>query len=532
MQGYVYFNNMRGLFIVIVVALIAIRYLFVSGFLPTHDGEYHIIRMYEFGRMLADGHIIPRWAPGLNSGYGVPLFIFFYPLPNYIGSLFHFFGWSLADSFRLTMAVGYMVAVVSCYVWLKRLYGIFPATVGSIVGAFVPYWSVDIFVRGSVGEVLALGFVFLALASISYERGILLAFAVAGLISSHNIMAMVFMPVVVLYAWIADRSMARYLLAGVLLASYFWIPALMERGAVIGLNVVNYTDHFPDLAQLFIPSWGTGFSGPGYEADEVSFQVGIIPTAMIFFGTAVFWHKKTFPELLFFAISVVALLLMQEISIPVWETIAFLKNLQYPWRLLSVIVVSIPLIVAAVTSRIGRPMVSAGIAIVAILFSFSYTKPVLYEPRSDAYYISRREFTDGTSSLGNSFSTAWMSWQKERPAQRMEMVNGEGIITMKKEEMTTFLGEITTRTGGSVRTNVAYYPGWRINVDGIESQAKPDEKGAISAVIGPGTHTVAVYFSRTPLRLAADLISLVGLAVLAWWGILHVLKSVVHTDHL
>ncbi len=501
---------MKGLLIVVIISLIAIRYLFVPGFLPTHDGEYHLIRFYEFGRMLAGGHPLPRWAPGLNSGYGVPLFIFFYPLPNYIGSLFHFLGWSLADSLRLTMAVGYVIGIAACYLWLKRLNGVVPAIVGTIIGAFTPYWFVDIFVRGSVGEVLAMGFVFVALASVVYGKKTLLALAIAAIILSHNIMAMIFLPILVVYAWITDRLSIRAIATGMLLSAYFWLPALAERGYVTGLNTVNFRDHFPELAQLLVPSWGTGLSGPGYALDEMSYQIGVVPMLIGLLSLAMLFWKGKRVTVLFVGALGISFVLMLLLSAPVWSSLPFLSNLQYPWRLLSVIIVATPFLAANLVSRIPR-IASFALVAVAVFASFFYTKPVLYASRPDDYYLSRREFTDGTSSLGNGFSTRWMVWQPDRPKARMEIVSGEGLITMREEGVTTFVGDVTVPSDAVVRTNVAYYPGWRAILDGKAVSVRPDSVGAISTPVPNGTHRLKVYFSETPLRLGVDLISLLSL---------------------
>ena len=46
----------------------AVLPLFGRSYIPTHDGEYHIIRIVEFAKMLGEGNIVPRWAPELNSG--------------------------------------------------------------------------------------------------------------------------------------------------------------------------------------------------------------------------------------------------------------------------------------------------------------------------------------------------------------------------------------------------------------------------------------------------------------------------------
>lgn len=500
-------KELFGIAIVVMGMIVAARYLFVPGFLPTHDGEYHLIRFYEFGRMLAAGHLFPRWAPGLNSGYGVPLFTFFYPLPNYMGAFFHFLGWSLADSLRLTMAVGYGTAVVASYYWLKRLYGIVPATVGSITGAFTPYWFVDIFVRGSVGEVLALGFVFVALAAVAYEKKTLLTLSIAAIILSHNIMAVIFLPILFLYAWMTDRSLLRFMIVGIILTSYFWVPALFERQYVVGLNTVNFRDHFPELAQILIPSWGDGFSGPGYALDEMSYQIGLVPLFIFLIAPVMLLRKQKFVSLFMGAVGV-SFFLMLEVSIPLWEKIPLLQNLQYPWRLLSVVIVATPFLLGALLSKFRAAVVSLVLVGVAVMLSFSYTKPVLYESRSDAYYLSRREFTDGTSSLGNGFSTLWMAWQPDRPASRMEIVNGEGTIRIKQDSATTFAGDVVSVGGMTIRTNVAYYPGWRVSVDGKGAPAKPDARGTISVDTGKGTHSVKVYFSETALRVVVDLVSL------------------------
>lgn len=526
---------MKGLLIVAAVSFVAIRYLFMPGFLPTHDGEYHLIRFYEFEKMLADGHLVPRWAPGLNSGYGIPLFTFFYPLPNYFGSLFHFLGWSLADAFRLTMAVGYVTGIVASFFWLKKMYGTFPAVAGSIIGAFTPYWFVDLFVRGSVGEVLALGFVFVSLASIAYRKKTLLALAVAAIMVSHNILAMIFLPIIFLYVWITDRSMVWAIPAGIILASYFWIPAFVERRYVVGLNTVSYKDHFSELGQILIPSWGTGLSGPGFALDEMSYQIGIVPmlitvSLLVLYGYRMVTRQARNDKatlLLFLMVVGISFFLMLEISLPIWERIPMLANLQYPWRLLSVIIVATPFLAAKLASHLPR-LASFALAGLAVIVSFSYTKPVLYAPRSDDYYLSRREFTDSTSSLGNGFSTRWMVWQPDRSRQRMEIVSGEGSIAMKQERMTTFESEVASTTDVTVRTNVAYYPGWRTAIDGKDVSTGPDPQGTISVGIDKGRHNLKVYFSETPLRYTANLVSLV---CLSWLLGSTILKSVYEYRH-
>src|SRR5258706_5778974 len=99
-----------------IVFIFAILYavipLFGKSYIPTHDGEYHIIRIVEFARMLQAGYLFPRWAPNLNSGYGIPIFEYNYPFPNYIGSFLRIFTHDAVYAFQMSMGLGYIVIAV------------------------------------------------------------------------------------------------------------------------------------------------------------------------------------------------------------------------------------------------------------------------------------------------------------------------------------------------------------------------------------------------------------------------------------
>src|SRR3989344_7580994 len=93
------------------IFLIVVAPAFGSRYIPTHDGEYHIVRIVEFARMIEAGYWFPRWAPNLNSGYGIPIFEFHYPLPNYIGTFIRVFTHDELRAFQMGMAVGYMIVI-------------------------------------------------------------------------------------------------------------------------------------------------------------------------------------------------------------------------------------------------------------------------------------------------------------------------------------------------------------------------------------------------------------------------------------
>ena len=99
-----YLTQNSYIFLLLVVTFLAIQPLTHAGLHPTHDGEYHVIRFYEFDKAIRDGDWYPRLAPDLNNGYGVPLFNYVYPFPNYVASLLHFFGMSFTPRLHLAFA--------------------------------------------------------------------------------------------------------------------------------------------------------------------------------------------------------------------------------------------------------------------------------------------------------------------------------------------------------------------------------------------------------------------------------------------
>jgi uncharacterized membrane protein len=519
-------KTILGIGIVFLFGIFACLPLFGNGYIPTHDGEYHIIRFIEFFRMLSAGYWFPRWAPTLNSGYGIPIFLFHYPFPNYIGALIHVLGFHAVSSFQLSLALGYITAGIFSFLWLQKLFGTKAGLVGAILGAFVPYWFVELYVRGSVGEVWAIGFVFAAFMFLEYRMLILYSFAIAGLILSHNILAMLFIPFLFGYAFFRNRKYIIGILFGILLSSYFWIPAIFERVYVVGLNTVNFREHFVQLYEFLIPSWGTELSGQMFVGNKMSFQIGIVPLAVIIGSIIVAWKEKN-PATkrlywYFIFVFLCAVVLMLSWSSFIWEHLTFFSFVQYPWRFLSIIIPVTAFVGAYVSHHIRMRFWSIVLIGASIAFSYAYTRPVVYAPRDGHYYTSRINFTDGTSSMGNSFSTIWTGWKSKRSPYVIEVANGKVVGDFRRNSYLDKEFTVSSDNGANVYTPILYYPGWKAIVDQKETPIDYTTDGTIKFEVPGGKHQVTVVFTQTMIRKCADMLSVVTLVWLLGWGILGV----------
>jgi len=507
------------------VGAMAVLPFFGNRFLPTHDGEYHIIRFMEFYRMLSQGYLFPRWAPTINSGYGLPLFQFMYPFPNYMAALFHFFGVEFVSAFKYMSAFAYLSALFFCYLWLKTKWSQKSAVIGTIASAFVPYWFVELYVRGSIGEIWAITFLFFGFLSIERRNVILLALATCLLLLSHNGLSIVFLPIIGLYVlyrlnatWLACMAL------GIGLAAWFWLPALAESHYMVGLNTVRVTDHFASIPELLIPSWGTEFSGVGTSGNKMSLQIGVgvlLWTVFALFRLKTTVKKQRNELLIVLGIMVVSICLVLPSSTWIWLHVPVLPYLQYPWRLLVLIIPFTAWISASLTEYTKKLWVPILLVCVSVLMTYQYTRGAQYEPRNDLYYASRANFTDGTSSMGNSLSTIWTPWKETKSLTiATDRENNPIIVDGPNEKYLDRQYTVTLEDDTVVRFHILYFPGWTAYIDGVLTTIDYQSQGTIDVHVPKGTHTVRLVMQETVIRTFASGISVLSLVIFGYLGIL------------
>lgn len=531
----------RSIIIVVAFAILAGIPLLHPGLHPTHDGEYHIVRFYEFDKVLRLGVLYPRWAPDLNYGYGIPLFNYVYPLPNYVASLLHLFGASFIDSFKLQMFLAGLFGAVFFYLWAREFWGDIGGVVSSIFYTFSPYRFVDIYVRGSVGEVWALALYPFFLWSVT--QGInskgrkyfaTASISIALIIFSHNILALIFLPFAVSYTGFLiyrkkeKKSIAIPMLVSVLLgitlSSIFWVPAIFERQFVRGLEIYSVGDHFPQLYQLLFPSWGTGFSGPDI-SNQMSFQIGVanILAVILSIVVLIFMYRRRVDRerrtiLFFLAWFSLIFFLMLRILLPIWRIVPFMNYIQFPWRLLSLEIL-VGSFLAGSVFYIWRSKILAIFAILfAVFLSIGYTRPAYYHMRSDSYYLTRSNFIDGTNSPGNLFNTIWIENPTSRKKEKIELINGKSRPEVDEILPQTYKFTTDVIKESQVVINTAYFPGWTTYIDKKKSGVFFSEDGLISFLIPKGKHHLEVVFEDTLIRKIAKVITMLGLFALVLLG--------------
>lgn len=520
------------LIIVLILTFVSIAPLLKSGLPPTHDGEYHVVRFYEFYKTFIDGNLYPRWAPDLNYSFGLPILSFVYPLPNYVASFLHIAGVSFIDSFKLNMIFASFFGAIFFYLWSKDFFGRLGALVSSIFYTFSPYHFLDIYIRGSVGEVWALGLFPAFLWSITkFIKERKLKFAILSsifltlIIFSHNILALMFFPFAlsyILFLVLQLKDIKRLLvnnlyiiLLSLGLSSIFWLPALFERQYVLGLEVFDYSFHFSEIYELIIPSWGSGFSG-GQLSNQLSFQIGIANLFAVLLSFIVILIKRKEGDLkvllFFLGWFILAFFLMTKASLPVWQNVPFMNYFQFPWRFLSLEILFASFLAGSIVYLWKSNTLAVLMIALSFLLGIGYTNLAYYHQRTDEYYIQRSNFIDGTNSPGNAFNTIWFKNVSERKEDKLTL--SDNNVQDKSIKSTSYSFLIDVSKNKKITVNTAFFPGWTVYVDRKKKDIEITDKGLFFFEINKGKHEIFVNFEDTFIRKLATLLFLFSLMII------------------
>jgi len=523
-------SDFWAILLIILISLPAIRYLLLPGVFGAHDTQHHMIRFMEFDQALRQGIFPLRWAGDLVYNYGSPLFIFFYQFPYYLSEIFHLIGVSFGNSLLAILVLSILLSSIFFYLWAKKHFGKIAAFAGAIIYTYTPYHFSLIYVRFAYGEAISLVFIPLILIAIdkleeNKEKTFAVLFlsaSLAMLFLTHNISTVIFLPIIFLYALSKKKVFLPFLVSmvwAVLISVYFTLPAFWETSTVhLGIVSRDYQGQFPTIFQLIRSKWDYWYSpnGMSFQIGYVNWFVGIVSLLILLFSL----FKKIKINKIFLVFLVAfwfAIFMMNRISVPIYENLKFLQSIQFPWRYLSLVIVSSSVLAAFIISRSRPRMLLAFLLILfALLSNRNYLRPMdVFSRYDDSKYASDLKVRFGTvDTYGEALPKEVKKIPSNFPKTKVVVANGE-ITNLK----TTLLSdEFTTnsKTKMQIIVNRFYYKGWKVSVDGRQDVIEPTKDGQnlIKFNVSGGIHKVKVYFEETLFWRLCDWVSLIAAA--AW----------------
>lgn len=531
------------IFIILFFSIPAVWALLVPGFYGASD-DLHIAWLQQMDKIIKMGQIPPRFVPDLSFGFGYPLFNFVFPLPFYIGEIFHILGLTLVDSIKGVFFISIPLSGIFMYLLLREFTKNRFAFIGAMLYVYAPYRAVDIYIRGAIGEAFVFVFlplIILSIIKIKNSKGWkwigLGAMAVASLVLSHNITAYMFFPFVALFFFLQFfttverwsfflKSILMFFL-GILGSLYFWLPALLESSNFKYDTVFNFSDHFPTIKQLITPYWGYGGSvaGPG---DGISFFLGGGNLLVIVIAGLLFilkWKEvsKQNKALLIWAFGalVTAFFLMNYRSTFIWNNLPLLPYFQFPWRFLILVTFFIPLLVV-ILEKLKYKKVFYIIVLALIIFpTWIFFRPQDFLGRQDDYYLNRYIPTPFASSEYLKIQEEYLRLPKateKRPDRNFPLLFPEdGLKRLNKVNDLKLVFEFQLEKERLINLSKYYFSGWQATIDGKSVEVFAGKPyGQVSILMPAGSHKAEIYFRETNFRnllnfasLGAFLVSLI-----------------------
>ena len=516
-------------FLVLLLSIPLLIPLFRVGYPVTHDGLWAVVRQAEMHRELKDGQFPPRWSNYLNHGYGYPLFSFTYPLPYLVGEVFVLVGFGLIGTLKILFALSVLGSAIGFFLLGRYLWGTWGGLVATAFYLYAPYRMLNLYVRGSLGESLAftlypLLFLF-GLKTIrqpGFFNSCVLAITVAALITTHNVSAILCAPFLaawlVFHLWREKRLLTGSAVfigvsisIGVLLAAFFWLPALAEK-SLIALSQTPLSDKSTSFLTLAVLLGQAKDTLTGIQLTPGIFHLLGAVVAFWFVATGKKSITQNHSTYILGVLAVIIIVLLFPISLPVWQ-LPLLKEIDFPWRLSGMLTFLLSLLAGAlVTQKSGKyfaiPLI---LGIIIVNLQFLVVTNRTYE--NDAYFATNDATT---TSLDELMPVGVTDKPKNRPANFVETGTAQTTVSNFTDHSNNVVFKLTSDVDTWVRLYKLYFPGWILFINGKQTAVEiVPQSGIMQFNVASGVSDIHFIFTNTPVRTTANVLSMVGITGLA-----------------
>ena len=544
------------------------------------DLFYHLFRITGFDQQVTQGDAYPLRFPGQGYGYGLAVLSYYPPLAYFLMEAAHLLGANFLFAYQAALIIASLGAALSSYYLGARVFNRAAAVAVGIAYVSNPYFLAEIWKRGAVTETLALAvapFLFAAILRVTAESNwrsyVEATLAVALIILAHPLSIYLFAPFLALWAFLAlvltDHSrrwravliLAASVFSGALLTCFYWLPVQLESTARRTIDLSAALQYFvrglKPIGQVVRVSLAVVFRSGETVPDFSIAVLLLVAISLIYFAlTLRRTDRKGKAQFAFFAVSaVLAFLAMTAWSEPLWEKLAPVAYLQFPFRWFGPLALFTALVIGGslgVDVR-NRPDWWYRIAVGAIL-GFLVITSLMNAPtepaRSPSAGIAKLTANDLNDpgllrayerDEANVFATfgCWVwfnrlipstSFLSECPRYLATMLEDtpvrSGLPAVAAQVIPTAAGPnvleaaVNSPTPWHLSLHAFWIPGWSATVDGQPTSTGPvDAIGVAGIALPAGEHRVRLAFGPTLLRRVAtwiSLLALVGWLVLAW----------------
>lgn len=517
--------------------------------------QYNISWTYEFNRLFWSGDLYPRWMDGLNNGVGSLAWWIYAPLPFYINALTGGLFCSGCEP-TVQVAIGEWVMLLASgmtFFALARQYaGAWSALAGALFYMLAPYhFEIDLWRRQAIGEFAA--YIWMPLVVLYFERAVRQharavaygALAYAALVMSHLPAAVLFslsLPLLALFHAVRGRSwlplllLAKIVVLGLALSSIYLLPAL----SIQAIDIYSHTGFHP---WHYYANW---FFLDGKAEPDAQFatRLGVIwltntvAAVLLFVAAGGLGAGKRKHELRWWlAACALVAFMVTPVSVPVWELLPFLQQVQFPWRIMVVTDLALAMLGVlaldwlAVSFSRGR----AALVVVAGLMLFVVGVSDWRQFTNFTYFYDRwrtneRELDLRALRIGTDtpeYMPMWVQIDQSELVRRVEglprasLLSGSGSVEATQWDNRRLALQVRLSTESEVLVRQAYVPWWQARIEGDAAgrsiaTAPAPQTGLLTLRLPAGEYAVRITLLTPPIERVGQAVSAAALAVLLW----------------
>lgn len=537
LKAYHLTENRSPFVILFAASLLTILPMILIGVFNGGDLYQHIQLASSFQTSIAEGKFYPSWGAVENTGYG-SLGVRFYPpaVPFLLGATRLLTNdWHIANC--LVFLFFTFAGSLGIYYWAKEYLPPAKAVWAGIIFIFVPYHLIEIHNASMYAEfagVSVITFSFLFITRLCRGGGVAdvlgLAIAFGLLVLTHLPSTVIGAPCLLVYALFnlpkgkISATLAKLATAvffGVGASAIYWSRMVFERDWV-RMTKFWHDDHFDYRINFLLTS-------PWVDTRQLwFFNLVLISMVVVAAGAVVgiYYKKRAEDRLSLRGIIIVffgAIFMTTVFSYPLWATVPFLPEVQFPWRWLTVASVNVAVLAAVGidallrlknTSLQWNKAVKGFVVTVILFFSVIYG---LIWIGYQLNYIPSREYETWSAAKSREMGAEWF-WTIYTKKEAFE-VKEKILAGDRTAEIILWSGEervFTVEAGNAAEARVAtlFYPNWQATVNEQPVELKIAEDGVILVPLPSQEARVRLWFSESPRVLTAIYVSLTTWLVL------------------
>ncbi len=524
-----------------IVAVAPIVPAFTHGALPAgHDMGIHVVNAVAYADSLSAGIVVAHDVPSFRAGYGGANFKYYPPYAYLPAALAMRLGASPAAALGLSIALATLLGGLGSMRFARRPLGPAGAIACGLVYAIAPYRLAEIFPRGAHAELWGAALAPWVLAALDRcrdgRRGGMAALAIATAIQGvlHPLSALVTAPVAAVWFALAARpsgpALARVggaALIGCALGAFYWLPALLDRGAIAMAGHFEDGSAFVDRALHGAELW-RGAPLPGWKPGvHPVFAALVAAAACLAFATAAVRRAPLLAAVACALLAVVATTPFGArvvVAVPGLDT---LRYLQFPWRfLLAWSLFGAWLVGAAVAAPRGRALRIATVTVViawaaasALPFGYGSTLPPAAGPTSTVPSAARIRtllaHVPWTGDVEDKYRLRAQTAPPDQPAGSIRLRSGSGRAQLARVDAEHYVARLAD-ADASWRATIGRLAldGWIAETSRGTASVDATPGTALLRITADGTDTVTLRYTGTAAYRIGRVVSLLGLVAL------------------